>query len=282
MKTDEKQYDEKQYNERRYKMKILIMTDLEGISGVDTMEMVSEVGTPEHRFALERLMLDVNAAVDGAFEGGATKVYVRDGHGGANNFIKEMLDSRAVEAEDSESWQELIRNGEIDAYMEVGAHAMAGTINGFLDHTQSSKSWYNYIVNGRRSGEIAQGAIFVGAFDVPFVMVSGDQAACVEARAFLGDIECAVVKYGIGRNSARLVNLNEALERIKKAAKDSLKLIGKIKPYKPILPLEIKLELCRSDMCDEFMKRCNDVERLDARAVRKLVHKIESYGDILF
>ena len=42
------------------------------------------------------------------------------------------------------------------------------------------------------------------------------------------------------KNSARLVNLNEALERIKKAAKDSLKLIGKIK-YKPILPLEIKL-----------------------------------------
>lgn len=262
-------------------MKILIMTDLEGISGVNAMEMVSEEGTPGHKFALERLMLDVNAAVEGAFEGGASDVYVVDGHGGGKNFIKEMLHPRAVEPK-SVGWQELIRTGEIDAYMEVGVHAMAGTINGFLDHTQSSKSWYNYIVNGRRSGEIAQGAIFVGAFDVPFVMVSGDQAACVEARAFLGDIECAVVKYGIGRNSARLVNLNEALERIKKAAKDSLKLIGKIKPYKPILPLEIKLELCRSDMCDEFMKRCNDVERLDARAVRKLVHKIESYGDILF
>jgi D-amino peptidase len=262
-------------------MKILIMTDLEGISGVDTMEMVSEVGTPGHKFALERLMLDVNAAVEGAFEGGASDVYVVDGHGGGKNFIKEMLDPRAVEPK-SVGWQELIRTGEIDAYMEVGVHAMAGTINGFLDHTQSSKSWYNYIVNGRKSGEIAQGAIFVGAFDVPFVMVSGDQAACVEARSFLGDIECAIVKYGIGRNNARLVDLDEALERIKKAAKDGLKLIGKIKPYKPILPIEIKLELYRSDMCDELMKRCNDIERLDARTVRKLVHKVEKYGDILF
>jgi D-amino peptidase len=262
-------------------MKILIMTDLEGISGVNAMEMVSEEGTPGHKFALERLMLDVNAAVEGAFEGGASDVYVVDGHGGGKNFIKEMLHPRAVEPK-SVGWQELIRTGEIDAYMEVGVHAMAGTINGFLDHTQSSKSWYNYIVNGRKSGEIAQGAIFVGAFDVPFVMVSGDQAACVEARSFLGDIECAIVKYGIGRNNARLVDLDEALERIKKAAKDGLKLIGKIKPYKPILPIEIKLELYRSDMCDELMKRCNDIERLDARTVRKLVHKVEKYGDILF
>lgn len=262
-------------------MKVLIMTDLEGISGVNTMEMVSEEGTPGHKFALERLMFDVNAAVDGAFEGGAIAVYVRDGHGGGKNFIKEMLDPRAVEV-DSTGWQEIIKSGEINAFMLIGAHAMAGTINGFLDHTQSSKAWYNYIVNGRKCGEIAQGAIFVGAFDVPFVMVSGDQAACVEARSFLGDIECAVVKYGIGRNYARLVELDDALTRIKKAAKDSLKLIGKVKPYKPLLPLEIKLELYRSDMCDELMKKCDNIERLDARTVRKLVYKVENYRDILF
>ena len=262
-------------------MNVLIVTDLEGISGVDKIEMVSEVGTPGHQFARERLMLDVNAAVEGAFEGGADAVYVEDGHGGGNNFIKEMLDPRAVQL-NSRTWNDKIRNGEINAYMEVGAHAMAGTINGFLDHTQNSKAWFNYIVNGRKSGEIAQGAIFAGTFNVPFVMVSGDEAACAEARAFLGDIECAVVKYGIGRNKARLVDLDEALDRIRKAARDSLKLVGKIKPYKPLLPLEIKLELYRSDMCDELMQKCENIERLDARSVRKVVHSINNYADILF
>ena len=143
-------------------MNILIMTDLEGISGIDKMEMVSEVGTPGHKFGLERLMLDVNAAVEGAYEGGTDAVFVVDGHGGGKNFIKEMLDPRAVQLE-SKDWQEMISSRQIDAYMEVGAHAMAGTINGFLDHTQNSKSWYNYYVNGRKSGEIAQGAIFTGA-----------------------------------------------------------------------------------------------------------------------
>ncbi len=55
-------------------MNVLIMTDLEGISGIDKIEMVLEIGSPGHKFALERLMLDVNAAVAGAFEGGAANV----------------------------------------------------------------------------------------------------------------------------------------------------------------------------------------------------------------
>lgn len=261
-------------------MNIVIITDLEGISGVDTMEMVSETGTLGHRFALERLMLDVNAAVEGLFEGGANKVYVIDGHGSGTNFIQEMLDPRAVQLFNG-SWQDLIKNGEIDACIEIGLHAMPGTINGFLDHAQSSKSWYNYIVNGRKSGEIAQGAIFAGAYDVPYIMVSGDEAACVEARAFLGDIECAVVKYGVGRNKARLVDLDDALERIKKAAYSSIKLVGSIKPYKPLMPLEIKIEYYRTDMCESRLERDTNIERIDARAIRKIVYKIESYRDIL-
>lgn len=257
------------------------MTDLEGVSGIDTIEMVSDMGTPSYEYAVKRLMLDVNAAIEGSFDGGATAVYVVDGHGGGNNFIKELLDTRAVQL-DSEQWQELVRKGGIDTFMEVGAHAMAGTLNGFLDHTQNSKTWYNYSVNGRICGEIAQSAIFAGAFHVPFVMVSGDEAACTEARAFLGNIECAVVKYGVGRNKARLVNPDEALIKIKAAARDSLKRINGIKPYMPLLPLEIQLELCRSDMCDAIMESCTGIERLDARSVRKIVYHVKSYRDILF
>ncbi len=262
-------------------MKAVIMTDLEGISGVDTMEMVSEKDTPGHQFALERLMADLNAAVEGALEGGAIDVYVVDGHGGGKNFIKEMLHPKAVQV-DSAGWNELIRSGQINAYMEVGAHAMPGTFNGFLDHVQNSKAWYNYIVNGRKSGEIAQGAIFAGAFDVPFVMVTGDQAACTEARAFLGDISCAAVKRGVGRNKAVSMDLNDALKEIRKAAYEGMKCIDSVKPYKPLMPLEIILELYRTDMCDSMMERCNGVERIDARSIRKNVTKVENYRDILF
>ena len=45
---------------------------------------------PRRREANEFLMADLNAAVAGAFEGGATHVTVLDSHGGGGNFILEL------------------------------------------------------------------------------------------------------------------------------------------------------------------------------------------------
>ena len=256
--------------------KIYIMTDLEGISGIVSESQVSDTKSDTYGFSLERLMRDVNAAIDGAFEGGASDVYVADGHGGGKNFIAGMLDKRAVQVCSAGD----IDFTTIDGLMQIGAHAMAGTINGFLDHTQSSVSWHDYIVNGRKCGEIAQEGIFLGVYGAPCVMVSGDEAACVEAKQFFGDIECAVVKYGIGRSKARSVDLDEALLKIKSAAKNGMGLIGKIKPYKPLMPLEIIIEYNRADYLEYNVNR-PDVERLDARTLRKMVYEIKNFVDIL-
>jgi D-aminopeptidase len=254
-------------------MNVFIDTDLEGISGIDNISQVTDTESPSYRFSLERLMLDVNAAIAGAFDGGADTVYVNDGHGTGINFIDEMLDSRAIKSKK-------MNFNNIQAIMQVGVHAMAGTLNAFLDHTQSSLAWHDYIVNGRKCGEIAQCAIYGGAYDIPCVMVSGDEAACVEAKQFLGDIECAVVKYAVGRNNAKLVDLDEALVKIYNAAKNGMSLVGKIRPYKPLMPMEVILELNRSDYCDMKMNS-SDVERIDARTVRKIVREIKSFRDIL-
>lgn len=262
-------------------MKVVIMTDLEGASGVNHPDQIYSEPGPEYQYAVERLMADLYAAVEGAYEGGATEVFVIDGHHSGKNFIKEKLHPKAKQILVPE-WQERTRNGEFDAYMEVGCHAMAGTMNAFFDHTQSSKSWYNYYVNGRKSGEIAQGAIFMGAFGVPMVMVSGDEAACVEARAFLGDIATATVKYGVGWASARCIDLAEAEAKIREAACEGLKRVKEIRPYKILLPAEVKLELFRADQCDDLCKRRDDIERLDARTVRMTVSKIQNYSDIIF
>lgn len=255
-------------------MKIYIITDLEGISGIDSMDMIQKENE-RYSYSIERLMADTNAAIDGAFAGGATEVVVLDGHGGGGNFIPEMLDKRAEQPR--KRLAESLGDS-FDALMFIGTHAMAGTLNGFLDHTQNSKKWYNYYVNGRRTGEIGQWAIMGAQYNLPVIMVSGDEAACVEAKQFLGPVECAVVKYGRGRNSADLVNPDEALEIIRNAAKRSISLVKKIKPYKPILPLDIRLELYRSDFCDEIALKPG-IERLDARTVRKVS---KNYLDILF
>ena len=60
-------------------------------------------------------------------------------------------------------------------------------------------TWRRYFVNGRLMGEIAQTAMLAAHFGAPVLMVSGDEAACFEARQFLGPIETAAVKRHLNR-----------------------------------------------------------------------------------
>lgn len=249
-------------------MRIYIHTDLEGISGIDCIEMMAR-DHERHQEARENLMGDLNAAIDGAFAGGAEHVTVLDSHGGGGSFLLELLDPRAEnDTKPNGRWWGLLDETYQGTFF-IGAHAMAGTINGFLDHTQSSQSWYNYYVNGRKLGELAQWAMVAGHFGVPMLMVSGDERACVEAREFFHPIETATVKRGIGRNRAELVDPAEARARIREAARRAMALVGQAKPWVPRKPLEIVLEYTRSDYADEAAKR-EGVERLDARTVRKI------------
>ncbi len=258
-------------------MKIYIHTDLEGISGIDRSEQVPRSGD-EYRACCEKLMADLNAAVAGAFDGGADHVTVLDSHGGGGNFILDLLDERAEnDTRPNKKWWGIM-DGSYDGTFFIGAHAMAGTINGFLDHTQSSTTWFNYYINGRRVGELGQWATIAGAFEVPMLMVSGDVAACAEARAFFNPVETAAVKQGLGRNRADALPEEEAQALIREAARKAVALADEAKPFKPLLPMDIKLEVYRSDFGDNFAEK-RGVERLDARTIRKVT---SDRLDILF
>ncbi|MBI3946669.1 MAG: M55 family metallopeptidase [Armatimonadetes bacterium] len=257
-------------------MKVYIHTDLEGITGIDTFEMIQR-DSPHCRECCELLMHDLNAAVDGCFAGGADHVTVLDSHGGGGNFVLEMLDPRAEnDVRPNKKWWGIMDES-YDGTLFIGAHAMAGTMNAFLDHTQSSLTWYNYSVNGRRMGELAQWAMVAGHFNVPMLMMSGDEAACMEARQFFHPLEVAAVKRGVGRNRAELVDADEARARIREAARKAMALVGQAKPLKPTLPMEIILEFNRSDFCDRVATRPG-VERLDARTIRKVAYDALTFG----
>lgn len=262
-------------------MTVVLMTDLEGISGVNDISMIADEEGEGYRYACERLIADSNAAISGCFDGGADRVLVIDGHGSATNMDASKLDPRAEKVSIAQ-WIEETRAGKVDLFMEIGAHAKPGTLNGFLDHVQSSAKWFEYTINGKSCGELAQGALFMGAFGVPFVMVSGDEAACAEAQALLGTVECAVVKEGIGRNRADCLENETAEKRIYAAAREAMKLYGVAKPYTLPMPLDIRLTHMRTDYCDDTMQRHPEFTRLDARTAQRIVEKIESYSDLLF
>ncbi|MER3472866.1 MAG: hypothetical protein C4335_02275 [Armatimonadota bacterium] len=80
-------------------MIVWICTDMEGLAGIDSWNQCyhPDDHAPEYRYGREQLTAEVNAAVAGCFDAGATEVRVSDGHGRNRNqgFIREKLHPRA-------------------------------------------------------------------------------------------------------------------------------------------------------------------------------------------
>lgn len=184
-------------------MKILIAADMEGISGVVHWDHVDPKQADYPRFR-KLMSADVNAAIRGAFDGGATAVIVSDGHGNGRNLLVEDLDPRAELNTGSPSALSMVQGADsgISAAMLIGYHARAGSENAILDHTWSSRV-ADLWLNGQSMGEIGLSAAVCGHFGVPVILVSGDQTACAEAVGLIGPLETAVVKRAHGRMAAR-------------------------------------------------------------------------------
>jgi len=250
------------------------MTDLEGISGVLTWEQTGrDKKDAEYEKARHLLTQDVNAAIEGALSAGANEVLVTDGHGGGYNFILEELHPEAEYITGPGRVHPCSGLDEsFDGVMLIGYHAMAGTKCAILDHTQSSKTWFNYYLNGIKTGEIGQGAVIAGHFNVPVIFVSGDKAACREAKKFLGDVETAAVKEAFSRTSARILPPVKARQLIKEGAANAVKRI-KDKDFKPYIikpPIEVKIEFQTTDVADSYEK--SGWKRIDGRTVSRVTN----------
>lgn len=125
---------------------------------------------------------------------------------------------------------------------------MMGTQDGVLHHTQSSLGENRYWYNGVESGEIAQTALLAGHYGVPPIMVSGDEAACREAREFLGS-ECITVatKAGISREAAILYPFAETRRALYEGAMRAVAAIPRCQPYRVEMPIRARKQWLARD-----------------------------------
>ena len=77
-------------------MKILLMSDMEGVAGILNREDWTRPSGATYDAGKRLLTEEVNAAIDGLFAGGATYVLVVDGHG-PGGIDPELLDERALD-----------------------------------------------------------------------------------------------------------------------------------------------------------------------------------------
>ncbi len=97
---------------------VYISADMEGVAGL------SATDDPLGR----RLMTaEVNAAIAGAFDAGATRVVVNDAHGGHNNLLLDALDPRVTLLRGSLKPYGMMQglDDSFDAVMFIGYHGKA-------------------------------------------------------------------------------------------------------------------------------------------------------------
>ncbi len=254
-------------------MIVFIMTDMEGVAGIDQYEQCYDPddNSPTYTYGREQLTADVNAAVAGAFDAGAREVRVLDGHGRNRNrgFVPDKIDKRIkstwVESYDPLRWEGF--DDSLTAVAMVGQHSMAGTLNGFLDHTQNPRAICRFLINGEEHGEMSQFALYAGAYGAPLMYVSGDEALCEEARKLFPHAQSTPTKRGTGWSTCELYDTKRVRERIRADIAKALKQTDRSKAWRPALPIEVGIEwACSADADD--LATIPGVRRTHARVLR--------------
>src|SRR5688500_17683558 len=241
---------------------------MEGIADVVTGEQLGPQGFEYARFR-EFMTQEANAAIEGALAGGATQIVVSDSHGNGQNLLIEKLPSNVWIVR---SWPRPL--GMMQGIDEtfagaifIGYHTGTTNLQGVRAHTLSSARLTDVRLKGVSVSEAGVNAAIAGHFNVPVIMVSGDDAVVKETTALLGDVEGATVKWSSGFHSAKTMMPEAAYQLIREKAKRA---IGRIKDFKahklaPPIQLDVRFKNYRPS---EVLSYLSIVERTDAHSIR--------------
>ena len=224
--------------------KVAISVDMEGISGiVSSRERLLDA--PEFAAARKWLVSDVNAAVEGALDAGATRITVHDTHGS---------EKRNIPYDELHPAANLIRGGnqffwEYDALdSSYGAAFMIGMHAGPLVPALASHYFTSSIrgirVNGRPIAESHMTAALAAHFGIPTVLVTGDQFVCRMMREWSGgEMVTVQIADSLARNSAITMPLEKTRKLIRAGAREALGKAPETKPLAFDKPLRVELDL---------------------------------------
>ena len=249
-------------------LKIFISADMEGVVGVVNGEQLGPTGFEYGRFR-EFMTREVLAEIDGARAAGATEFVVADSHGNGLNLLIEMLPADVTVVR---SWPRPLAmmqgiDESFDAAIFIGYHAGTTNPEGVRAHTMSSATLADVRLNGRSALEAGVNAAIAGHFGVPVIMISGDDAAVAEARAFIGDLEGAVVKWNYGFHSARSLTPEASYALIRETVISAIRRIDSFEPLVLNNPVTLDIRF-KNYRPSEVLSYLPNVERTSSHTVQ--------------
>jgi len=119
---------------------------------------------------------------------------------------------------------------------------------GVLSHSYNGRVISNIKINGIDGGEFLINSYVAGFYNVPVIMVSGDNVLSQEAKAIIPNIETAIVKYSRGRNAAQCLPPEVAHRKIKEHIKNAVCKLNLINSTKLVEPCQLEVTFINSGM----------------------------------
>lgn len=234
------------------RLKVYISADMEGVAGLVANDQMQPSGNDYAR-GRQLMTAEVNAAIAGAFDAGATEVIVNDAHGTEMNLVAESLDRRAILITGRPKPLGMMQgiDGNCDAAVFIGYHAQAATADAILDHTYSGNTRLVRL-NGVPVGEYGLNVGVAAQFGVPVVFVSGDRALATEVQRGDANTVVLAVKDPVGTTAAATMHPAVADEKIRQGVASALRQRERIKP-RPLGEVELSVELTRTSQADLAM-----------------------------
>jgi D-amino peptidase len=231
-------------------VKIYISADIEGVAGVVAAQH-GQPGNPEYERARRLMTEEANAAIDGAFAGGATEVVVNDSHGPMINLLPELLDDRAELILGKPKPVNMFAglDGDFTGVMCVGYHAGAGR-HGVLSHTTNGFAFRAIRLNGIDCAEATIYGAYAGSLGVPVILLTGDDVLAAECGPLFPGAECAVVKHALGHRAARALSPARSRDLIREAAERAVRTAADVAPFVVEAPYRLEIDLNNPALAD--------------------------------
>jgi D-amino peptidase len=246
-------------------MRVFISSDMEGTAGIVDWSQCRGPGT-EYETGRRLLLAEVNAAIEGARQAGATSVLVNDAHGAMANLQPDALDAAYVSGRHKPRYMMQGLDESFDAIFFVSYHGSMGT-NGVLSHTYNPRAVYEVRLNGNPVGEAGVNLLVAHAFGVPVVLVTGDDVTIDETRGVLPDVVGIVVKEAATRFAASSLTPTDACLAIREGARAAITRLTQGAPKVGVgAPFRLEVDWLTADMA-EMASWIGGVERIGARSV---------------
>lgn len=222
--------------------RLFISADMEGIAGVASICQLMP-GQFEWETARGWMTAEVSAAAMAALDAGYDEVVIADGHGNAQNLLPDRLPARTRLVR---SWPRPLGQMQgvelpgVEGCLFIGFHAGAQSGAGTLAHSFNGSLFADVRLGGESRSEAWLLAALAGEFDIPVLLVSGDDAVCGQVRQFLPKVETCVVKHHIAWSSVLSVPPQEGARLVGDATARALG-SPHPQPFRPSGPHELEI-----------------------------------------